>query len=173
MDSSSQTPQPEQKQSIWSKLFGGKKSEQTTPITPPAPTDTSPSTPLVNEPVAPTTFPNTPVADVTPPSFDATAPADLADKEESLPPINNEVATPPALSDTPEPITDIPTRDQVPQEDFNKVDEALNALPPLPVTPDVPPSVVDDNLPQPPIDPMVSPIEPVQEQAPPSPTNPL
>ena len=158
MDSNTQTPQPEEKQSIWSKLFGGKKEDVAVP-----------AAPVSSEPTATSTFSSMQVTDVTPPSPSEPAtsfgaPAAPTIEESTLPPINN--AAPSFSSDTVAPETTNLSSpvDQVPQDDVNRVDEALSALPPLPITPDVPPEVpITDEAPQPPVDPMVNPVTPPSE----------
>ncbi len=185
MDLNSQTPQPEQKQSFWAKLFGGKKDDTAASATPLGTTPpTAPAEEPSVDPAPATTFgPST--ADITPapvdtiseptPSF-TSEPTAPEPSEEPLAPINSEPTSAP-LGDTPV--------DQVPQEDVSKVDEALNSLPPLPVAADEPPTgsaapTPSDDLPQPPVDPMVSPIPPsdpapvdsTENQPPVSPLNP-
>lgn len=178
MDMNSQTPQPPQKQSLWAKLFGGGKKDTPAPVaptTPPQAADAAAAQPSSDMSTSFSTSDTMPVTE-----------SPVVDPVETTPMPGADVL--PASDATMAPAMDMPTSspapdvEQVPQEDVSKVDEALNALPPLPVTPDEPPTTdVLSEVPQPPADPMVTPASspdaaapslPIDDQTPSSPLNP-
>ncbi len=178
MDMNSQTPQPPQKQSLWAKLFGGGKKDTPAPVAPTTPPPAADATVAQPDSDMSTSFsaPDTMPATESP----------VVDPVETTPMPGADVL--PASDSTMAPAMDMPTSspapdvEQVPQEDVSKVDEALNALPPLPVAADEPPTMDSlSDVPQPPVDPMVTPAasadtpaatSPIDDQTPSSPLNP-
>ncbi len=176
MDSNTQNPQPEQKQSFWAKLFGGSKKQDAPVPTPPAstpdPTPVAPSDPVATDFSAPATSfgddtPSIPAVEVAPePAPFVPEPSAPIVDEQPLPPINGPDESTIASTDS------APVSEDVPQADVSKVDEAINSLPPLPIAPDEPaPAAPASEIPQPPVDPMVNPLPaadttPSEEQTP-------